>query len=190
MSFPALGVAHERIGKAAFRQLVLGVNDQIAIVEAEWTTDDSDLATLLGRPFGPITVERIAKANMHYGHIPSLVEAPIGKYPNLAVFAYDSKTAPGWADQEEAENITFYVEVMCKSETDEETVNARISRTVDAVDRTLMVDQTLGGVCLKVFGQTKTISDVFKRSEVKGRGSDFWWQGARLEYQVQRPVLY
>jgi hypothetical protein len=185
----------EEIQRAAYKQLVQNLDDQLSQSEADWGPKDVQFAADTGRHHVNVTLEPIA----HYaeGHRPSLIEAPIELYPNVSVMAYEAAPdAEASFDQLDAFNEALYVEVMVKSptyETEEDEidaatiVNRRIQRTVDAVKRTISADLTLGGSQFQLKDPPSiSITDAFIRREERSRGPRWLWQGGRLEYRVTK----
>jgi hypothetical protein len=84
----------------------------------------------------------------------------------------------------------LYVEIMCKSITDEGIVNKRIVRTTEAVNLVMQEDPTLGGIVTGFEGDVApSLSDVFTRRERTNYGPVWFWQGARLEYVVRKDAV-
>jgi hypothetical protein len=175
-----LSIGLELIGKQALGILKEGLNDELASRQADWETLDG----LMG--YKPITVERVAPDNFYYGHRPSLIDAPLEKYPNCAAMAYSAQPAAegDLHDHEDVYDVSLFVELMCKSD-DEGVVNSRIARTADAAHAVLIADPTLKGLVVAIGNQPIVVlTDVFARPERDG--ARFVWQGARLEYKIKK----
>ena len=175
------------------------LNDELDVVEAEWGPYDEEYASVVHKLYNPTTLERIEDGRFYLGHVPSLIEAPINAFPNVAVMGYQAQgSVPEAMDLYYGVAVSIYIEIMCKSgpypdinvaisDAGEETVNRRTTRTTDAVVSVISRNPTLNGLVQPI--QTPpsiTIFDVFKRHENRDRGPLFFWQGARLEYRVTR----
>ena len=171
----------ELIGKQMFAILRDELNDEVQAVQGTWKTIDQQYGIL------PTEVERIADENFYHGHRPSLIDAPIENYPNCSVMAYSATTQETDFDHEERALVRVFVELMCKSVTDEEEVNTRTQRTTDAVIRVVSKHPSLNGLVTEVANTPQVdISDVFSRLEQSSSGPKWFWQGARLEFAVQK----
>lgn len=181
----------ENLGRTVLLRLAASVNAAIHAQTSTWAAADLDFATQMGITYSPLVLEDIDKANMHLGHVPALIDAPIEQYPNLSVLAPDLRDVPngGW-DQGGEFYATFYVEIMVKDETTQENVNKRAQRTMDAVNSVVMADPTFDGQYSDMTLTTVGVSDVFIRREMKSRGPEWYWQGARLDYRVRVPRAY
>jgi hypothetical protein len=184
----------EEIQRAALIRLFSHLNtalDERAAVKEE---EDRLLADFLGRPYEPVELEHVRPENFYEGHRPSLIRAPVEAYPNVSVWAVRGQPHPESAesDHTDVNNVLLYVEIMCKSLADEETVNKRIVRTVEAVNAVMAADKSLGGAVTGYSTDvTSSISDLFTRKEKTTYGDRWFWQGARLEYVVRKDsILY
>lgn len=195
------GVGLERIQREAFLVLFNSLNDELQILESAWATLDEQLATATGKTNIPITLERIEDINFYLGHRPSLIEAPISRYPNVSVMAYHgAPEPPNQNDHFSIYRARLFVEIMVKSERyevnendteplfeAERIVNARIQRTTDAVNNVLQSNKTLNGITTDTtLTRDVFISDVFVRDEHTSYGNPWLWQGSRLEYEVSK----
>lgn len=174
-------IGMEIIGKQTLAILREELNDEIDAQQARWNVLDN----AFGIPL--ITVERIKGDHFYHGHRPSLIDAPVENYPNVSVLAYKASPAVSLFDHENRSNVTMYVEIMCKSDEDEGEVNSRITRTADAAHIVLMRNPTLKGLVAGIQENADIVlTDVFARPETRGHGTKFIWQGARLEYVVEK----
>lgn len=191
----------EQIARQTLMILYANINSAIAAVNTLWDARDSAFYTALGRTDPSHTVETVAPENFYVGHVPSLIDAPVTKYPNVAVMASESRPGGSTDDNAELRPTTVAVELMVKSEAvppEKEfvaqlEVNARILRFVEAAHAVLIDGQnrTLGGtVPAFAAAPTVTISDAFVRREEKSRGDRWFWQGARMEYIVDKYQSY
>jgi hypothetical protein len=171
----------EAIGKQALALLRENINSKLNDSDVTWDALDP----MFG--YRTIQVERIPPDNFYYGHRPSLIDAPIERYPNCSVMAYQAQPAPegDLLDHQNVYTVSLFVELMCKSDSDEGEVNSRISRTADAAHAVFMQFPTLSGLVSEI-GNAPTIilTDVFARPEHDGQ--KFVWQGARLEYRINK----
>jgi hypothetical protein len=182
----------EKIGRQMLLQLYNGLNAEITATNTLWLARDTTFATETGLVVPPVTLEAVANENFHHGHIPSLIEAPIEKYPNIAVLASSARPLGPEAgiDQGYEYTVTAYVETMIKSLVSQEETNARALRMIEAIHTVLMRDPTLDGLVTNVDLVSVDITDVFIRREAKSRGTEWWWQGGRLDYNVRKPASY
>jgi hypothetical protein len=171
----------ELIGKQALLQIRDNFNVQLGAQQQRW--DELDDEMKLPRTH----VEEIMVENFYHGHHPSLVEAPVDRYPNCSVMAWQLTPLLSDFDEVDLFQLALYVELMCKSDDDEAEVNSRIERTVDAAHACVLLDRTLGGVVHEI-GNTPSVllTDVFVRPETRQTGHRFLWQGARVEYTVTK----
>lgn len=181
----------EQIQRQAWRILIENLNDYITQVETFMAISDEEVAELSGQDYEPTDIERVELENFYEGHRPSLINAPIERYPNVAVMAY--RGVPGdentVLDQIDSYNDTLALELMVKGQ-DEQTVNRRVQRTAEAANLCLMRDQSLGGLVTGFeTAPTLTVSDVFTRKERTSYGPHWYWQGARIEYAVRKDAV-
>lgn len=188
---PILGL--EQIQREGFLLFFDNLNESIAQINEFMAPQDEALAIHIGRDYERTDVEDVAPENFHEGHRPSLINAAITQYPNLSVWSVRATPTPDSAslDQQTAHRILLFVEIMVKSEKNEEEVNRRILRTVEAVNLCVMSNQTFNGT---VYGMdtdpSVEISEVFTRKERSSYGPEWFWQGARLEYAVRKEAVH
>lgn len=182
----------EEVQRAAlvrlFRFLNVAINERALMKVAE----DQALADFLGREYVPVELEEIKPENFYEGHRPSLIRAPIEKYPNISIWAVRGSAHPESAlsDHTDIYNVLLYIEIMCKSIDDEGTVNKRIVRTAEAVNAVMVQDKTLGNAVTGFDDDVSpSLSDVFTRKEKTTYGAEWYWQGARLEYVVRKDAI-
>lgn len=196
------GLGLERIQREAFLVLYNNLNQELAILQTAWTTLDQQLSTATGRDFNAITLEAVEEYNFHMGHRPSLIEAPIARYPNVSVMAYQSRVdGVTQIDQMVQLSDRLFIECMVKSPQYDTTtveasdgqieaervVNARIQRMTDAVNNVIQNNRSLNGVVQEISQVPNVIiSDVFPRAEKTSYGPMWLWQGSRLEYEVSK----
>lgn len=200
----------ERLTRAALLLLFENLNTEIDAQNTAWAgggeLDDPAFWVALNRTNPVIQAEHIADENFYPGHVPSLIDAPVEKYPNISVMAYQADPLAAqddWADQF---SVKVAVEIMVKaiSTTDDrsdpdadaaaaEAVNMRCHRTLAAVKAVMQAPEgrNFRGLVPKV-GNTPAmlVTNVFVRHEEKGRGLRWFWQGARLDFTVQQWVNF
>lgn len=192
------------IQRAAFFVLFDTLNGAIDRVNDAWQTSDESFALHTDRPFVPVTMEHVDPVNFHEGHRPSLIDAPIVNYPNVAVMAYRAVPGPGTElyDHQEKYRVNLVVETMVKAtEAEGESFcDRRAQRMVTAVNACLMDNPTLGGA-VSGFDGTPTVSvtEMFTRQDRGGDASSrgarasygpkWFWQGGRLEYAVRKEAV-
>jgi hypothetical protein len=169
-------------------------------MNATWVAEDDALMSHLGRGDATWTVETIANENFYPGTIPSLINAPIEKYPNVCVVCYTAD--PKHSSDDTAENYTHVmaVEIMVKSGTfdssenlsgglfQEQQVNSRIHKTLDAAHLTLLSNRHLNNTIPELPAPRVTVGDLFIRREQKGQGERWYWQGGSLIYDLDKYV--
>lgn len=179
----------ERVARECLIMLMDVLNDELPAQDAAWAELDEDLATRQGIPYVPLTLEPVEPNNFYLGHRPSLIEAPVDKYPNVSVMA--DRAGPSESDSMfdhgSEYDLRLYIELMVRSLTSEEEVNARVQRMADAVNICMMSNRTLRGVVTEIdTSPTIAFTEVFIRKERPEYGREWFWQGARLEYVVTK----
>jgi hypothetical protein len=201
MSGYAAGTGLERVQVAAWRLLALNLNDEIDLLETAWGDIDQETADIAGAAYTPVTVEHVATQDFFRGHRPSVLAAPMDRFPAVAVLTSQSRWSPLLdSDQGEAQTIAMAIELVVRSaeyagETYEQTikaedeVNSRCLRTVDAIRNVISRSPSLGGSVAPIANEpTVRILNVAQRRERQTTGALWLIQGARLEYTVERPA--
>lgn len=191
----------ERLGREIVMILHANLNDELDVMEADWGPYDEEYSSVVHKMYNPTTLEKIEDGRFYLGHVPSLIDAPIDAFPNIAVMGYQSQnSATDTMDLYYGISVGIFIEIMCKSgpypdinvaisDAGEETVNRRTSRTTEAVVSVINKNPTLNGLVQPIQAPPNvTIFDVFKRHQNRDRGPLFFWQGARLEYRVNRAM--
>lgn len=190
------GFGLERIAREAFILLYQNLNDQLLIEQSAWTTLDTELASVRSLAYQPIDLEPIEPENFHLGHKPSLLEAPVDKYPAVAVSCYRVRKGQEDLDQLDIYRNNMFIETFCRATEDEENeeleaeelVNRRILRTTEAINHVILSYRTLNGLVQEIPDPPEAnISDCFIRKERAGTGKQWFWQGARIEYEIEKP---
>lgn len=186
VDLPTTGM--ERVEREALIVLLETVNDALPAQIALWEELDQHLADMRGIDYEPTNLEPIPAEHFHQGYKPSLINADIEEYPNIAVICDDAGPSGGREETDQIDNygLRLIVEVMVKAD-DEELCNRRIKRTADAVNICMMSNPTLRGT-IHGFESTPSInlSEVFLRKEETSYGPEWCWQGARIEYTVRK----
>lgn len=184
---PLIGLGD--VQRAALLQIFDNFNEIADEVNRAYAQDDETTANRLGRSYVPVTIEPILNENFFEGHHPSLIEAPIERYPCCSSWASRATPAAGSIlnDHSTVYSDLLYVEVIAKAIEGETMVNLRIQRMAEAANICLMKDPTLGGrVSGLVSDPTIMLSDVQIRKERIRYGNAWYWQAARLEYAVRK----
>jgi len=185
-----------RIGTEAIQRQALIVlfdylNDTIATMNSTWATEDDVFWAALNRGNEEWFVEPIADNNFYAGTIPSLINAPIDRYPNVAAVCYLANPPGSTDDDGELYQDVLAIEVMVKSINSEQEVNSRIQKTLDAIHLTFMnshTNRTLNNTVPSLNAPRQSIGDVFIRREKTSQGPTWYWQGGSLEYVVSKFV--
>ena len=188
---PVLGL--EQIQRAILFMLQDNLNDAYGQVNDWMAASDELVAARYGNSYVPTTIEPIEVANFYEGHRPSLIKASIDKYPNCAAWGVRAQPTgdSSQLDQLAIFRDLIYIEIMVKSNDDEEEVNRRMHRLVEAVNICVLSNQSLNGVVHGLdLDPLVNISDVFTRKERTSYGPEWFWQGARLEYAVRKEAVY
>jgi hypothetical protein len=157
-----------------------------------WKPYDEELAVLRGIDYEALELEIVKPDNFYLGHNPSLIKAPIDRYPNVAVDADRAGSAlTDDLDQAQTFGVSLYIEFMVKSEKSEEEVSARAARMLDAINVCMMSNRALRG-SVHELGDTPTaqLSDVFVRREKVSHGDQWFWRGGRIEYDVTKVAQF
>lgn len=180
-----------KIERAALKVLYDGLNDKIEAMEATWANADADFYESIGRQDPVFTIEKIEADNFYAGHVPSLIEAPIDRYPNCSTICYFGRPQQSPDDLGEIYHLVLRVEIMARSEREEEEVNARLERMLEAVHAVILADSDIGGTAMRIQGApAQEKGDVFVRRQEAGMGPRWFWQGGALEYIVHKYVSF
>lgn len=176
-----------------FEAVYRNINTEVAAEQTIGQQVDAAYNTLTGRNITPEVLEQFAVANIHYGHRPSLIEAPVSEYPSLCVFSYRTSPSGQSTDSTSKSNIQVAIECIVKSDgyrdTDrsgvgEEQVGRRIKRTAEAINNVM---QKHGATqAYSVPPPVVVWGEIFARSEEAGSGQVYYWQGVRMEYVFQK----
>lgn len=183
------------------------INAYVAAEETYGQALDTKLATYddYMREVGPVTVERFDPRNIHNGHRPSMIEAPIDEYPSMSVMTMITMPNPvnSNADYGHSLSIRMAIEAIVKSgpyredrpdvdKIGEDIVGRRIKRTAEAIFKMMDENRAVGGLFLPPdLPPTITIGDIFVRQEdgPSGTGSRWYWQGVRIEWLFAKQTV-
>lgn len=182
----------EDIQREALLVLFDHLNDKIDELEQEWQAKDQDLYSHMDRVDPGWTVEQIPADNFLPGTLAPLMNRPITEFPNVATIAYVARPNNSRDDNGEMYQVRLAIEVMVKSERNEQEVNSRIKKTLEAVHLTLFDNwdnKTLNHLVHDISAPLETTGDVFK-IEDRGTRQSWFWQGGRLEYVVSKYVSF
>lgn len=187
VSTPTIGL--EEVQRKAFYVLFDGLNSVLAEMQTEWDRRDETFATRTGREFIRTVLEPIQPENFYEGHRPSLIDADVTSYPNVSVMTPRAVAGVGTDQQDhmEVHRNLLWIECMAKSEANEDEVNRRSLRLVEAVHITLMRNPTLEGIVAGFdTAVNANMGDVFTRKQRTAYGPHWFWRGGRLEYAVRK----
>lgn len=201
-------VEFERIQRGALIFLAdasVGINARVAADATDWAAEDAAFETATGRTLPSIDVETIESRNFYPGIQPSLLDAPIERYPNVSAFAWRADAQNTNDDHMDKYLVNLAIEIMCKAIGTDDRLDvdanvdacilagSRLDRTITAAHKALMSDEarSLGKIVPRIGNQPNIIkTDVFVRRQEKGHGPRWFWQGARLDYRVEQWVAY
>lgn len=194
----------ERLAQETLLLLVQNLNTALGVEDAKWTTLDKDFSRELHIPGVVCNSDKVDNRDFYKGHRPSLIEAPIDRYPNVSVMSYHSEPSGDQGDQYEGQRIRIFIEAICidgpyDQNTDgsvfdrngEDLVNKKTQRMAEAIHAVLIDQRTLGGYAFEI-GPPPTVdwSDCMRRRESKGTGQDYYWQMVKLEYTLNKISSY
>lgn len=190
-------IGFEPVGRAVRLLMADQLNEEIDRVANKWHRADLELQDLGFDPgVGQVEIEHIPLSHIHEGPHRSFIEAPPEEFPNLSVMAYNSSADAEQFDQIDVLSMKLYLEPLCiagpvpedQEVAFETIVHRRIQRTTEAVVRVIKNNPTLLGTVRPIqlpprggIGQS-----TWARRKEKGQGPRYLWQGARLEYTLQR----
>jgi len=180
----------EAIQREAIKILYANLNDKISEMETTWQSEDYDLLTGLDRESIEWTVEEISAENFYPGIVTSLINAPLDKYPNCSAICYTASPTFSSDDTADGYFCRLNIEIMVKSEKDEVEVNTRMHKTLDCAHLVLLENRDLNNLVSHITGPKVSIGDVFVRTEGRGQGPRWFWQGGVLEYDVYKYVNF
>lgn len=197
----------EELQLAFFERIQEALNDHIEQEEQRGIDLDARVATAYGVDPKVVSLEQFDRANIHYGHRPSMIEAPISEYPSMAIQASAARpNGPNaTADYGSSYNLVVTVELIVKSgpyknsddrefwEQGADLVGRRLHRTVEAVVMLINADRTLGGKLYPAdTAPTVVLGEIFQREEdgESATGASWHWQGARIEFTYPKQTVF
>lgn len=181
--------------RQALLLLYQNFNSNISNSETAWISDDISYFAQIGRPNPNFTYELVDDSNFYPGVVPSLMDAVAGlipldldNYPNICTFCHRALPTNSTDDTAEIYNNLLSVEIMVKSELSELECNARIQKFVNTVHKTILDDRSFNNSILKTNVPSVTMGDIFKRLDPRDKNKAAYFQGASLEYVIQKYV--
>lgn len=191
-------IGFEIVSRAAVRQMREKLNDELERQEDLHAQEDLEEQEQTGWSIAQIDLERFEPINIQDGPHKSIVTAPPDRFPFLSVMAYLTTPKAEQSDHFHENTIRMILEIFVKvgpvvegAELDNETIlHRRCARTSEAANAVIMNDPSLRG----------TVPDRIRNPARGGLGNNAWmkygdaaahgprymWQGARLEYTLQR----
>lgn len=197
-------IGAEQLQLAIFTAIYNDINRHLATEMEKGKQLDEEFEALTRRGLVPATLEPYQPSNIHYGHRPSMVEAPASEYPGLSVMVY--RAGPGTPNQTADYGHTFSlsvaIETIVKSGpyayTDdhdpgpgEDLVGRRIKRAAEAIHALMRENAAIGGLFLPPEALPNVIwGDVFIRDdESSGVAQRYYWQGVRMEFTYLKQTI-
>lgn len=195
------GLGTEEIQRAVITQIRAHLADEIAGLKDLWDARDRDYCAMIGAQFEPTIIPKVKDSNFYTGTKPSLVQAPLDRWPSITAFCGELVPAGDQPDHFGTLNIPIYVEVLCaagpveqeeiynaKGIVTEEILDRMLSRLTDAVHLCIMRNPTLGILAGNLTPPSLITSQPFARAEEKGTGTRYIFQGRQLSYSGQKNI--
>lgn len=189
---------HEDLQLGFYETIMANIDSALDAAESDGLDIDSRLAVARGADPAPVSLERFEARNIHYGHRPSMILAPVDRYPSMSinVFMGSPATENSGADYGHSNLLRCAIEVIVKSDPlppdpvqvdfdydGQLLVGKRIKRTAEAIHAIQSANQGLGGYFLQPSAAPSvTYGDIFARDD-ESTGERYFWQGVRIEYQ-------
>ena len=191
------GTGLEMLSRQACLILAANINAALTDQETIWAADDIAFAAIIPSVLVPVVLERFSAANIVPGHRPSLIDAPLSRYPNISCMAYASRPGIEQMDQVDSLACTLQIEAMVKagpyavddtSGIGEGLCDSRIQRTTDAIHSVFQGNKTLNGHVQEfTIPPEVDISPVFvKPDQDDPNGTRWFWQGVHMAYTIYR----
>lgn len=192
----------ERIAYETLTLLINNLNTAVDTEDAKWTTLDQTLATNLQIDYVACISNTVERRNFFLGHRPTLIEAPIENYPNVAVMADQAMPSADQGDWYEGFQIRLWIEAMVidgpydplqvgYERKGEDLCNRKAQRMTEALHNVVISNKSLNGVVEEITDPPRAfLSNCFVRSDETSHGSDYFWQMVRLEYVVRKVSAY
>lgn len=191
---PQPDIGFEVPARAVQLMLLEHLDEKLGDQEERWKQADLAFQEITGFNVGQIELERFDAHDIHDGPHRSILKAPPERFPALSVMCYLETPKVAQFDQFDTYNFRLFVEVFVKSgQINDETeslmttiLHRRAQRTTEAVHAVIAQDSNLMGSCLPGI-QRPPRGSIGKQSWVQAdESSRFLWQGARLEYEIER----
>lgn len=195
-------VGTERIAHETLLLLINNLNAALLVEDAKWNTLDQSLAQALEIDWVPCVSNPVLKPNYYKGHHPSLIEASVLDYPNIAVMADQAMPSSDQGEGYEGFQVRLWIEAMVIDgpydaqlkgyERDgEDLCNRKSQRMMEATHNVLVSNRNLSGIVEEITDPPRAfVTDCLVRSESTSYGSDYFWQMIRLEYVVRKVSAY
>lgn len=196
-----LGIEHEQVQRAAKAQIMDFLPEVTKQLQGIWDQRDRNHAEITDTAFNKIKLPEVEKENFYTGLKPSLVEAPLFKWPSITVFCHNSKPSSFQADQYDTNDLSMGIWILCKigpikeeniHEDEgikaEEELDSITQRLSDAVHICIKKDPCLGGVIAGNIEKPPVIDQEmpWSRKKEKGTGNIYIFQGKQMMYTVQK----
>lgn len=192
-------LGNERIYREALVILAGSLNAELDVQDAKWTTLDQELAAQLQIQYTPCNSTKVEPSNFYSGHVPSLIYAPVSKYPNISVMSDQVIPTNFGGDHYGTTRLPLIVEALiidgpysvenAFNRIGEELCNRKVQRMAEAIHAVIGDNPTLNGLVQPIVDEPRVIwSECFRRSEETTHGADYYWQGVNLTYQIDKVV--
>lgn len=141
-------VLFEEVQRALLLQVRSNIAQALVDVAAEMASKDASFFGTLGQPVPdtplpvPVTWET--------GNHPYILHRPLEEFPTVVANCHEHPEVRGPLDQVELVAHRAYVEAFIATIVDEGTADRMVKRYLKAVNRCVLKDLTLGGLCLPV----------------------------------------
>lgn len=182
------------LARAVIVALKQGMPASLDAVETDYDAQDAEYASLMGISAFDLDLEDIKK--FHAGHVEPLLNYEVSKddVPYVAAFAY--RSTPTATEFDHVTKSARRLEVICVVKADQaidgislqEQVYLRAERTCEAIHRVLSEDRRFGGASRRTFVDPEvTMSNSWRGGpDNSGIDMDWYWQGGRLVYNVEK----
>ena len=182
----ARGFGLEQIEREVHIILHDQLNDELETQEAIWYDADEEFSETIGSKVGKTYLEPIPLENFYSGHRPSLLGGGPENFPNVCVMCYSGIPTDD-IDQMQNFLIDIDIEIMIKSELNEEDANRKIHRTLEAVNQVMFRNESINGFSIGYTSDPDVIiTNIFYQNEEVSHGKEWWWMGARIGYNIIR----
>lgn len=193
----------EDLQLAVFQTVQANLNAYIVEEAANGLIIDAAVAAAGGNSL-TVEIEPFEAKYIHYGHRPSMIEAPIYEYPSMSVMTYAVSPAAAnqSADYGHSLSLRCAIEFIVKSGpypsddrdgVGEDIVGRRAKRTTEAVHRLMQDHAALGGYFMPPeVPPTITFGDIFEREEdgETATGARWYWHGVRMDYIYLKQTVF